>query len=159
MTFVFIYARGTMFLTPNCDKIGGLVRNGAKPRNKPKRLNSHGAEMKHSALHKQLVAFEDFQTNILPALQRDVTAGLTAKQMREKYTAVVQARLITDVLMTQDPKEAATIGKDLIDRVEGKATEKKEVTHRFSEMSDKELDAVLKSEEEDLVAMEKRFEQ
>lgn len=135
------------------------MRNRARPRKTKKNLTSYAAEMKASTLHQQIIAFEDYTTHILPAIKQDLKAGLTPKQLREKYAALVQARTISDAILTQNEGHAASVSKDILDRVEGKATEKKEVTHRFSEMSDKELDAVLKSEEEELKAMEERFEQ
>lgn len=138
--------------------------NGARPRAKRgaktgRPYNSNKAEHEQHKLHRDLIAFDDFRSTILPALRKDLKSGMTPKQLREKYSALVQARLITDAMTTTDPKEAAQIGKDLIDRVEGKATEKKEVTHRFKDMSDKELDAILESEEADLKDMEERFDQ
>lgn len=128
-----------------------------RSKNQAWRHSSGPAERDAIRLHDKIAAFEDFEENILPALRKDLKAGLTPKQIREKYQSIVQARLITDVLRTEDPKEAAAIGKDLLDRVEGKATEKKEVTHRFKDMSDKELDAILQSEEQDLEDMQTRF--
>lgn len=106
-----------------------------------------------------LAEFEEFRETTLKAIRRDISKGMGAKQLREKYAAIVQGRLITDALTTDDTAKAALIGKDIIDRVEGKATEKKEVTHRFKDMKDEELDAIIQSEEADLEDMENRFEQ
>lgn len=131
----------------------------AKPKKRKSYNNGKDAERRQHKLHEQLAQFEDFKETILPAIRQDLKAGFTAKQLREKYSSLVQARMITDALTETDTGKAAQVGKDLIDRVEGKATEKKEVTHRFKDMSDKELDAVIKSEEEDLADLEDRFEQ
>lgn len=106
-----------------------------------------------------LAAYEDFKATTLKAIRMDIRKGLGAAELRKKYAAVIQGRLITDALTTEDIKEASAIGKDVIDRVEGKATEKKEVTHKFADMKEDELDAILKSEIEELSDMEKRFEQ
>lgn len=115
--------------------------------------------MKQNDLHKQLAAFEEFKTEILPALQRDVASGMNPKQLREKYAALAQARLITDALTQEDAGKAAVAAKDILDRSEGKAKEKIEHTHKYKDMKDEELDAILKSELDDLADMENRFEQ
>lgn len=101
--------------------------------------------------------FEEFRASTLKAIRKDIKNGMDAKKLREKWAAIIQGKLITDALTTDDVAKAATIGKDLLDRVEGKATEKKEVTHRLSGLNEKELDAVLQSEVQDLEDMQERF--
>lgn len=141
-----------------------MSRNGARPKaNRQKRTHgfyrSNPEENRISELIKNLAAFEDFNSRILPALQADIKNGMTPKELREKYLSIVTGRVITDALMTDDAGKAAAIARDLADRVEGKATEKKEVTHKFADMKDEELDAILKSEIDELEDMEQRFEQ
>jgi len=135
--------------------------NGARPRKKAvKQGLNRGQQVQDNIadLVQDLRDFEDFRESVLPAIRRDITAGLTAKQLREKYASLVQARLLTEA-MTGESKSAIAAAKDITDRQEGRATEKKEVTHKFDKMTDEELDAVLKSEEADLIDMGKRFEQ
>lgn len=140
------------------------LRNGARPSRKsrrdpePTRYSSDKGEYKQNRLHKHIAEFEDYQT-ILASIRKDLKAGLTTKELQAKYAPLAQARVISEMLTNEDGSKALSAAKDLLDRVEGRATEKKEVTHRFKDMSDKELDAVLKSEEEDLKDMEQRFEQ
>ncbi len=140
------------------------MRNRARPKvNRQKSTHpmysSSINEAKHAKLQKNLAAFEEFQGTILPDLQKDLKKGMTPAQIREKYVALLQARIITDALRTEDPAKALAVAKDLMDRVEGRATEKKEVTHKFKDMKEEELDAILKSEIEELNDMEGRFEQ
>lgn len=104
-----------------------------------------------------LSEFEEFKRTTLKAIRKDIKNGMSAAKIREKYLAILQGRLITDALTTDNTGLAQAIVKDVADRVEGRATEKKEVTHRFKDMSEKELDAVLKSEEQELEDMQKRF--
>lgn len=135
------------------------MKNQAKPKHRPTQYrNGHKEEKKAAELHKRLQEFEDFETEILPALRADVKSGMSAEQLRKKYESLVQARQITDALTAAAGKAAGSV-KDLLDRTSGKPTEKKEVTHRFKDMSDAELDAVLASEEEDLDQMNSRFNQ
>ncbi len=135
--------------------------NGARPkvnRGRTSVYRSDAAEKKQDKLHKNLAEFEDYQT-ILKTIRQDIKKGMTQKELAVKYAPLAQARVISEMLTTDNPTAALAAAKDLLDRVEGKATEKKEVTHRFKEMSDKELNAILKSEEDDLKDMEERFDQ
>lgn len=141
------------------------MRNRARPkggnRRQPEKIETrkHGAETQMHNLIRDLQAFETFKETILPAIRKDLTNGFTAKQLREKYAALVQARQITTALSSEDAGLAASVSKDVIDRVDGRATEKKVVEHKFSELSNEELDAIIKSEQEDLADMESRFDQ
>lgn len=92
-----------------------------------------------------LADFEEFRETVLPAIQKDLKAGYTAKQLREKYSAMLQARQITDALMAPIG-DGADIAQKILDRELGKATEHKEVKHKFSDLSDEQLDAILMSE-------------
>jgi hypothetical protein len=105
-----------------------------------------------------LAEFEEFRANTLKAIRTDIRKGLSAADIRKKYASIVQGRLITDALTTEDVGRAAALGKDILDRVEGKAKEQTEVTHRMAKLNDKELDALLKSEDQELAQMEERFQ-
>lgn len=136
-------------------------RNKARPKSGPtrRRAKTGGiAETKMTSLVQDLVEFEDFKEKILPAIKKDLMSGMSAKELREKYSAIVQARQITTAIASQDEGRASAAAKDIIDRSEGKATERKEVTHRYAELKDEELDAILQSEEEELRHMEEHFE-
>lgn len=140
------------------------MKNGARPKSRRHyathphhQPGTHDNRM--AKMIDDLAEFEEFRETTLKAIRMDIKKGMSAKDLRAKYAAIVQGRLLTDALTTEDVSKAAFIGKDIIDRVEGKATEKKEVTHKFAEMKDEELDAILKSEIEELEDMETRFEQ
>lgn len=139
------------------------MRNGARPKVNRQRTHDHNQGKTHdnymAKAIDQLAEFEEFKARILPAIQKDLKAGLSAKEIREKYAAMVQARLVTDALATEDAGKAAAIGKDVLDRVEGKATEKREVTHRYADLKEDEIDAILRSEMEELEQLEKQLEQ
>lgn len=127
-----------------------MSRNGARPKNKRgQKLNGYVEDRQMARLIDELQDFEDFRESILPALRADLKKGLSTKEMREKYKSLVQARVLTTAI-TSDDGRAMAAAKDILDREEGKPTEKKEITHRYADMSDEELDAILKSEEEDL---------
>lgn len=137
-----------------------MSRNGARPKS-PKRALVHQGEYrekKMASLMDDIAEFEEFRETTLKAIRKDIKAGMNAKAIREKYISILQGRLITDALTTEDIKEAFSIIKDIADRVEGKAKEQQEVTHRLEKLSDKELDALLQSEEEALERMHKQFQ-
>lgn len=90
--------------------------------------------------------FKDFEQSILPALREDLVSGMSSEELREKYKSYVQASQITAALL--DPK-AASERKDILDRAEGRATERKEIHHRLEKLPEEELDALLLSELED----------
>lgn len=140
------------------------MRNRAKPNRraenagKRSRYSAAAGEHKQHKLHRDLAEFEDYQT-ILKTIRKDIKAGMTQKELAQKYAPLAQARVISEMLTTDNPQAALAAAKDLLDRVEGKATEKKEITHRFKDMADAELDAILESEEKDLKETESRFKQ
>lgn len=101
-------------------------------------------------LFEDLEEFELFRQKIIPAIRKDLLAGMSAAELRAKYAALVQARIITDAITTPDAGKASTAAKDVLDRTYGKATEKKEVTHKFADLPENELDAILESELKEL---------
>lgn len=127
-----------------------------RPYNRPK-VNKE--EDRVADLIDRIADYEDFVSNVLPALRKDVDAGMDSKTLRAKYAPLIQARVITEALTNPDAGKALTAAADLLNRHEGKATERKEVKHTLENLSDKELDAVLESEIQDLEEMQERFEQ
>lgn len=136
-----------------------MSRNGARPKRVPKFPKTGNPEQsKVAKALDDLAEFEDFRETLLPAIRKDLKKGLTAQQIQAKYAAYAQARLVQIALMETDSGKASAAAKDILDRTHGRATEKKEVTHRFKDLTDAELDAVLQSEEADLDSMEDRFD-
>jgi hypothetical protein len=93
-----------------------------------------------------LADFEEFQATLLPAIRRDLKAGLSAKDIRKKYQAMVQARLVMTALLDPDAGKSTAAAKDIMDREEGRATENVKHTHRMEDLPDAEVDALLFSE-------------
>jgi hypothetical protein len=101
----------------------------------------------------ELQAFEKFKDEILPNLRRDIAQGLGAEDMLKKYAALAAARGISIALGDKDSSRALGAVKDILDRVQGRATERKEVKHKYDDLPDEELDAILLSEMQDLETM------
>ena len=124
-------------------------RNGAMPKRKKQAYHGRPEDKKMVELIDQINDFEEFRENFLPALRADLKKGMAPEEIRKKYASLVQARTVMTAI-TSDDSRAMAAAKDILDRQEGKATEKKDITHRYAEMKDEELDAILQSEEEDL---------
>lgn len=91
----------------------------------------------------RLTEFEEFERSILPAIRSDIAAGLSADSIYKKYQSLAAARTVTIAATEVDAGKALTAIKDILDRAGGKATEKKEVTHRLANLPREELDAYL----------------
>lgn len=93
----------------------------------------------------RLRQYEDFCTNVLPALQRDLSAGMTPEQLRAKYASYLEARKLTVALADPDAGKALTAIKDIQDRLEGKPKERVEHHHKLEKLKDEELDSIVLS--------------
>ncbi|MCK5020956.1 MAG: hypothetical protein KAS32_28335 [Candidatus Peribacteraceae bacterium] len=100
-------------------------------------------------LHDQLAAFESFKNEILPALRADLKTGLDAAAIYDKYQAYAAARGVTIAMTSADEGKSLQAIKDILDRAQGKAVERRETKHQFEELSDEELDAMVLTELED----------
>lgn len=96
-----------------------------------------------------IMEFEEFRSQILPAIRKDLAAGLSADEIRKKYESVAVAKMITLLATSDNESAVVAVAKDLQDRTSGKAKERKEIEHRLGKLSDKELDAMLLSEGDD----------
>lgn len=119
-----------------------------------KRQASRGRDVNRAETAKvraldELAEYEEFKEQILPLLRKDVKSGMDASQLREKYKPLAQARIISQALA-----DASAVGlaaaKDLLDRQDGKAKETKEVEHKFSKLSDEQINAILLSEQAEI---------
>lgn len=120
-------------------------------RHKRAKHASHGnvAENLMAKAVDDLSAFEEFQRDILPMIRKDMTR-MSPEQLREKYQSYVQARLITTALSDPDAARATAAAKDIMDRAEGKAKERQEITHQLQNLPDEQLDALLNTSMEQL---------
>lgn len=92
-----------------------------------------------------LEEFKEFKKSLLPVLRADLKAGTPAKDILEKLKALAAARLGHILMAEIDSGKALSAIKDVLDRTEGKAKETVETTHKFQNMKEAELDALLKS--------------
>lgn len=111
-----------------------------------RRLSGHGDTARMVRTIDKLAEFDSFCVEVAPALRRDLSNGLDAKGILKKYKSVAAARLVTLTSNTDYPAVALAASKDILDRADGRATEKKEITHRMQSLSEQELDAILLTE-------------
>lgn len=98
--------------------------------------------------------FEQYETDILPRLQGLLNKGMKAEDIYKKFADMAAARTVTIALTEDDPAKALAAVKEILDRAEGKAAEKKTVTHKFDSMPQSEADALLRSRLKDAIADE-----
>jgi ribosomal protein L13 len=124
--------------------------NFKRPKNKAK-PNKESEQEENAA---RLMAFEKFEREIAPELREMLAKGASSKEMMKKFAPYAAARGISIALMEPDSSKAITMIKDIMDRTEGRATEVRKVEHSLKDMDDRELDALLRSEEADLAQMD-----
>lgn len=111
-----------------------------------KRPRSNSTEQRMAANLDRLAAFEAFEESIAPALRAKVRAGAKPEEIYALVKAHLAARQVTIALTDADPAKALAAIKDIMDRTDGKPTERKEIEHRYSKLKDQELDSLLLSE-------------
>lgn len=97
-----------------------------------------------------LAAYEQFKSEILPYLRDAIQRGATAEEIYRKAEALAAARAVTIAATETDTGKALSAIKDILDRSGGKATDRKVIEHRYKDLSDSELDAMLLSESEEV---------
>lgn len=90
-----------------------------------------------------LAEFEEYCQLILPALRKDIAKGLKPEELYTKYTSMAAARGISIALTEPDSGKALSALRDILDRTQGKAVERVQVQHRFQNLKEEELDALL----------------
>lgn len=86
--------------------------------------------------------FREYQSKVLKSVREDLLAGMTADQIFKKYEAHAAAALITSMV---NPATVVAAAEKVLDRTQGKPTQKTETTHRLEKLKDSELDAFLSS--------------
>ena len=94
----------------------------------------------------ELAIYDEMMTGVLEGVRNDLRKGLSAEDILTKYSAVAAARIVTIASTDADSGKALAAGKDILDRVQGKAKERKEVSHKLEKIDAKQLDAILLSE-------------
>lgn len=114
------------------------------------KFNSGMGEQKRMAeTLDDLEEFESFKKDILPKLRREMQKGSSAEDIFKMVTPLLAGKLASMALTTKDNKESMAMIKDILDRSQGKARERIQVTTKYEQMSDEELAALVRQQEED----------
>lgn len=92
-----------------------------------------------------LQEFSRFREEILPVLREALSSGMSAEDIHKKFQAYAAARIVSIAAMEPDSSKALAAAKDIMDRAGGRATEKQEVVHKFDQVPDDQLDALILS--------------
>lgn len=107
------------------------------------------AKRKRERMLDKLAAFEEFQANLAPKLQRMILDGSSSEDILEETAAYAAARIATIAMTEQDSSKALAAAKDIIDRAKGKAVERVAIAHKYEKMDENALDALLLSKLKD----------
>lgn len=92
----------------------------------------------------QLAWLEEYVADMPAELRRDLEAGMTTEKLMKKYSALAAARQIA-VAMREGGDRGDRAAAAVLDRAEGKATQKTENTHKYDGLPEDQLDSLLKS--------------
>lgn len=98
-----------------------------------------------AALTDDLAEFEHFRENILPEIRQAYRENKKPDDILRLTESLAAARLATIAATTPDESKALQAIKELLDRTQGKAVERKAVAHKFADVDERELDALLES--------------
>lgn len=107
----------------------------------------------------QVLAYERFRTEIAPELQEMLLRGASDKEILSKYKSYAAAKILSIALTEDDAGKALAAAKDILDRSSGKAVERKKVEHSMADMEERDLDALLASELEELDEIEAEYKE
>jgi hypothetical protein len=102
----------------------------------------------------QLAAFDEFVATISPELRKDLQSGASAEDIYLKYTAYAAARGVSIAMTERDTSKALKAIQDILDRTKGKAVQRVEAKHKFEDLSEDQLDALLQSRLKDVIEVE-----
>jgi hypothetical protein len=90
-----------------------------------------------------LAIVEQYYGSLIPQLKNLVDRRASSKEIFEASRAVVAAKLASIAVGSADERTSLAAISELLNRLEGKAKESKEITHKMASLKDEELDAVL----------------
>ena len=93
----------------------------------------------------ELMQFEEFCEEIAPKLRTMLKQGKTAQEIYAWAQSMAAAKAVT-LINARDPKVAIAAVKEVLDRGVGKAAENINLTTRYEDLSDEELEILLKSQ-------------
>lgn len=120
----------------------GATLGGRKQRGAELSKAAYAMQQGQARALDSLAEYDSFREMFLPEIRKALLEGLNSEQILAKFKPIMAARLVQ---IGAVGGETAALGaiKELIDRTDGKAVQKQELTHRLAKLPDNELDAVL----------------
>lgn len=91
-----------------------------------------------------LTEYESFREMFLPEIRKALVEGLSETQIMDRFKPIMAARLV-QIGGTGGETAAIAAIREIFDRRDGKAVAKTETTHKFGNLRDEELDAMLRT--------------
>lgn len=92
-----------------------------------------------------LAGYDSYSEQVAPILRKAVEERWSVERIYKEFSSFIAARAITIALKEEDSGKALSALKEVLDRSQGKATERVETTHRLEKMADEDLDRMLAS--------------
>lgn len=135
-----------------------MGRNEAKPKGKDLKTNeaiSYQEEMdgimdSSARSLDELAVYEEMTSGLLKELRADLLQKKSPEEILAKYAHFSAARIVTIASTDADSGRALAAAKDVLDRVGGKAVERKQIQHKLQNVDPKQLDAIIISQLEEL---------
>lgn len=90
----------------------------------------------------ELALFYHWRDVLLPKLTALSKTGTKPEDMLAEFSSAAATRLITIALSSPDQKVSLSALQDVLDRAQGKATQKTIVEGKFARLKDEEIDAL-----------------
>jgi phosphotransferase system HPr-like phosphotransfer protein len=97
-----------------------------------------------------LAKYEEFCSEVLPKLRDALVKGQSAEDIYKMAAGAAAARNVTIALTSQDEGKALTAIKDILDREQGKARERLDITGKLEKLPEEQLDAALETKLRDM---------
>ena len=116
-----------------------------KNRRRGRYQNSSPQDTARAGLVDDINEFNKFREEILPVLRKALNQGLSAEEIYTKFQSYAAARAVSIAATEEDSGKALSAIKDILDRTQGRAKEKVDITHKMASLPEEQLDALLLS--------------
>ena len=94
----------------------------------------------------KLASYDEFVGSVTPRLQKAVLEKWSPEKIYKEFGGLVASKAVAMALSSEsDPGKALAAIQEVLNRGFGKATEKLETTHKYTNLDDKSLDSLLES--------------
>jgi len=85
---------------------------------------------------------------VMDKLLKMVEDGASVEAIYEKFGPQLAARLVMIAISSSDPRQVTPVIKEIHDRALGKSKERQEITHRYENLTEPQLDKLIEQQEE-----------